>query len=89
MNYGYIFGCIFIGFLFPLLFWKAKGFYKWIPALIFTLGSVLLFIKAKFFPGDGFDNLAEFIVLLSLLLADIGSILSALFIKLTKSLKSS
>lgn len=78
-------GCFIVGSILPLIFVKAKNkFLKWIPAIILLIGSLLMIIKAYFFPEEGMAELGDMIVFMMLGSAAIGSLVGIIFVKLIK-----
>jgi len=70
-----------IGLGIPFIFYKVESnIVKWIPAGIFVLGAIFMFIKARFFPAPEMAALGEVIYFIFLVLAAIGSIIGAVIL---------
>lgn len=77
--------CLLVGILFPFLFIKAKSSTKkWIPAMILFFMTIIMGVKAKFFPGAEMAVLGEIVYIMILGTATIGSTLGAIIIQIWK-----
>jgi hypothetical protein len=70
----------------PFLFLKVKrkGF-VWAPTILLLVCTVLMAIKAYFFPGAGMAELGEWVYMMLLGISTSGSIIGALVVTLIKS----
>lgn len=74
-----------VGFAIPFLFIRMKvKWILWVPAILFLIVTVLLFIKTSFFPGEGMRELGERVYIMWLGMASFGSFIGAVIARLLK-----
>jgi hypothetical protein len=85
MYYLFLFVIFLIGFGLPFLFIKARSkIMKWIPAMLLVLGTIAVWVKFTFFPGEGMADLGELVYLMMLAVASLGAIIGGAMVQLVR-----
>jgi hypothetical protein len=86
MFFSYLILFFLIGLAVPFLFLKGKSKrIRWIPAILFFIGTLLMGVKAGFFPGAGMADLGERIYFMILGVTTIGSIIGGIIVGYLKN----
>ncbi|MGG1677100.1 hypothetical protein ACIFOT_15280 [Neobacillus sp. NRS-1170] len=81
----FLFIIFLFGLLLPFLLMKYKSKWaKWIPAILFLIGTFIMGIKAWIFPGPEMSALGDIIYFIILGSATIGTIIGAIIVGVMK-----